>query len=41
MDFLNHREGVWFSIRLFSLLPYSVQQLNFRKNVRGCVSLKK
>ncbi len=25
MDFLNHREGVWFSIRFSSFLPYSVQ----------------
>jgi hypothetical protein len=30
MDFLNHREGVLFSIRFSSFLRYSVQGLNRR-----------
>ena len=38
MDFLNHREGGWFSIGFSSFLLYSVLLL---LNVRGCGSLKK
>jgi hypothetical protein len=34
MDFLNHRKGVWFSIRFFLLSPLQC-------TVRGCASLKK
>jgi hypothetical protein len=40
MDFLNHREGVWLSIRfpLFFPLQCTVTELEI---VRGCVSLMK
>ncbi len=40
MDFLNHREGVWFSIRFSSFLLYSVQYRTI-ETVRGCLSWKK
>jgi hypothetical protein len=40
MDFLNHREGVWFYIRFSSFLLNSEQSRTI-ETVRGCVSLKK
>jgi hypothetical protein len=39
MEFLNNREGVWFSISFFSFLLHTVTETV--KAVRGCVSLKK
>jgi hypothetical protein len=41
MDFLYHREGVWFSIRFSSFSPLQCTVTEMEECVRGCVSLKK